>query len=817
MPREPRSGSERMISTTEPHAEPQAERARLRVDGTVQGVGFRPYVYRLARALELSGFVRNDARGVVVEVEGAPTAVDRFVARLPAEGPPLAACDRITREALPARGGTTFTILESDTAVAAEPVMQALVSPDVATCDACLRELLDPADRRYRYPFINCTNCGPRFTIVRGVPYDRPLTTMAAFRMCSRCEAEYTDPGDRRFHAQPNACPTCGPAVRLIDEVGVPIAPNVGGGDAIAAAAEALRGGAILAVKGIGGYHLACLASDERAVARLRERKHRPDKPFALMAADLAWVRRLVQLDVAEEVLIAGRERPIVLARRRSNAPVPETVAPRQRELGVMLPYSPLHHLLLRDVGAPLVMTSGNVSDEPIAYRDDDARERLRDIADLFLVHDRPIETPCDDSVVRVVSVGARRLTTMVRRSRGYAPAPVVLPIPVSRPTLACGGQLKNSYALASGSRAWVGPHVGDLERYETLRAFIAGVSHHERVFGITPDRIVHDRHPEYLSTKYALARADAGAATHAAHDTRVVDTDAIQHHHAHMAACLAEHGHSGPAIGLIFDGAGYGEEADGSATVWGGELLVGDLISVERAGHLWPVRMPGGEQAIREPWRMACSWLSALHSDALPPLPSTLRADVDNLTWRRVVLLARSGIASPWTTSAGRLFDALAALCGIRARVSYEGQAAIEFEAQADPDEHEVYDVPLVRGKGHECTVIDVRQLIVAVASDVERGIAAERIAARAHNGMAYAAAQCCRMIADRRDITTVALSGGVFQNTMLVERTAVELERMGLRVLLPERLPANDGGIAYGQLAVSAARSNNRGSDVH
>ncbi|MBV9968972.1 MAG: carbamoyltransferase HypF, partial [Xanthobacteraceae bacterium] len=466
-----------------------ARRARVRVTGTVQGVGFRPYVYRLAGELSLTGFVLNDAHGVLIEVEGSASSVEEFIERLPCEAPPLAVLERVVVEDGEPSGEDSFAILES----VRGSVPDASVTPDTATCKDCLRELFDPADRRFRYPFINCTNCGPRFTIVRGVPYDRLLTTMAGFAMCAECRAEYEDPGDRRFHAQPNACPACGPSLRLLGDSSA--------GDPITATVTALRAGAIVAIKGLGGYHLACRAADERAVAALRARKHREEKPFALMPPSPAVAESLISLDPQGRDLLNGPARPIVLAPRRPDAPVAKSVAPGAPELGVMLPYSPLHHLLLDEIGETLVMTSGNLSDEPIAYRDDDALDRLREIADLLLVHDRPIETRTDDSVVRAIP---RR--TAIRRSRGYVPAALALPGDGARKhVLACGAELKNTFCLARGNRAWVSHHIGDLENYETLRSFTEGIEHFKRLFAVEPEIVAHDLHPEYLSTKYAL------------------------------------------------------------------------------------------------------------------------------------------------------------------------------------------------------------------------------------------------------------------------------------------------------------------------
>jgi hydrogenase maturation protein HypF len=551
---------------------PDVTRARARVEGVVQGVGFRPFVHRLAGELALDGFVLNDERGVLVEVQGEPGRVETFLARLRADAPPLAIVERVLAEVVEPLPADGFRIVES--ARGGRPA--ALVSADVATCEDCLRELLDPADRRFRYPFLNCTNCGPRFTIVRDVPYDRPNTTMAGFRMCDACRAEYSDPGDRRFHAQPTACPDCGPRLR----------------PSLEEAEDCLRGGGVLALKGLGGFHLACVASDEAAVAALRARKHREDKPFALMVPDVAAAAALVALGPEEERLLASRERPIVLAARRADAPVAAAVAPHSRELGLMLPYTPLHHLLLADLGVPLVMTSGNVSDEPIAFEDGDARDRLAGIADLILLHDRPIRTRTDDSVARVIGSRPPR-PMLLRRSRGYVPSSLPLPGPAAAPILACGAELKNTFCLATDGRAWVSHHVGDLRNAATLAAFTDGVAHFQTLFDDEPAVVAHDLHPEYLSTKYALERE---AARHVA----------VQHHHAHLAAVLAEHGEPGPAIGAIYDGTGFGPDG----VVWGGELLSGDLIGFERAGHLRPVRMPGGEQAVRQPWRMACAWL---------------------------------------------------------------------------------------------------------------------------------------------------------------------------------------------------------------
>jgi hydrogenase maturation protein HypF len=757
----------------------------VRVTGTVQGVGFRPYVYRLARELDLVGFVLNDERGVLIEAEGDGPALDRFLARLPVEAPPLAEVESVRPERVAATGRHGFAIVASERA--GEPA--ALVTPDSATCADCLAELFDPADRRYRYPFVNCTNCGPRFTIVRDVPYDRPFTTMAGFTMCARCRAEYDDPADRRFHAQPNACPDCGPQVRLL---------RVDSPDPLREAAAALRKGQIVAIKGLGGYHLACRADDEAAVGRLRGRKHREDKPFALMAPDVAAARELVELTPDAEALLLGYERPIVVAPRRPGAEVAPALAPRSADLGVMLPYTPLHHLLLADAATTLVMTSGNVSDEPIAYEDDEALTRLAPIADRFLVHDRPIHMRTDDSVVRPTRAGS----LMLRRSRGYVPASVDLPLDAP-PLLACGAELKSTFCVAKGHRAWMGHHIGDLKNWETLRSYREGIDHFERLFAVTPEVVAHDLHPDYLSSAYALEREG-------------VELVAVQHHHAHLAACLAERGEEGPAVGAIFDGSGYGP--DGS--VWGGELLVGGLSGFERAGHLYPVRMPGGDRAVHEPWRMACAWLVAAGAATSEP-PPTLSDAIPADRWRAVAELARTGAAAPRTTSAGRLFDAIAALAGLRASVTHEGQAAMELEAAADPGERGAYPLPITcereavaraskrAGPAADPPILlDARPTVLAALRDADRDVSAAVIAARFHNALADATATACAAIAAERGLELAVLSGGVFQNRLLLELTAARLDAAGLRVLIPQRLPPNDGGISYGQAAVVAAR---------
>ena len=711
------------------------ERRRLRVSGVVQGVGFRPFVYGLARRHGLGGFVLNDGAGVVIEVEGELTTLDSFAAALTEEAPPLARVESLTTAVIAPRGDREFTIAASNSTAAS-----ALVPADAATCDDCLRELFDPADRRYRYPFINCTQCGPRFTIVRAVPYDRANTTMAAFPLCSDCLREYEDPADRRFHAEPIACAVCGPKLSM------PI------GEAV----ELLREGRVLAVKGLGGYHLACDAANEEAVSRLRERKHREEKPFALMATD---PDALAELEDAELALLRSPERPIVLVRRRADAPVARTVAPRTSWLGIMLPYTPLHHLLCADFGAPLVMTSGNRSDEPIAYDDEEASERLTGIADAFLTHDRRIHRRCEDSVARA--------QFPVRRSRGYAPSAISLPVPARRAVVAAGAELKATFCLARHDKAFLSPHLGDLDSELAYRAFRTDLELYLAMLGVEPEVVAYDPHPEYLSTKWALEQE--------------AELVAVQHHHAHAAACLAEHGETGPALAVVFDGTGYGTDG----TLWGGEVLRCDLAEFERLAHLEAVPLPGGEAAIREPWRMAAAYLER----AGRPVP------FDRWPLVRPTL----EVNAPLSSGMGRLFDAVAALLGVRERTTYEGQAAIELEQLATETAAEPYAC------GIHGDVIAGADFVRLAHDDLAAGRPPREIAAAFHEGVAAAAAAVCAAAAEP---PRVVLSGGTFQNLRLLASTSRRLEELGFRVLTHRSVPPNDGGVSYGQAAVAAAR---------
>jgi hydrogenase maturation protein HypF len=706
------------------------ERRRIRVTGVVQGVGFRPFVYGAARRLVLGGFVLNDGEGVLLEAEGEARDLDELERVLREEPPPLARVASVRSDRVAVLGEAGFRIERS-----APAGRSALIPADVATCDDCLRELFDPADRRFRYPFVNCTQCGPRFTIVTGVPYDRPNTTMAGFPLCADCRREYEDPADRRFHAEPIACPVCGPRLSM------PLEEAVG----------VLREGKIVAVKGLGGYHLACDASHEEAVARLRARKLREDKPFAVMTTA---PERLAELGYEERALLSSRERPVVICRRREDAAVAPSVAPGSPWLGLMLPYTPLHHLLLADTGLPLVMTSGNRSDEPIATGDEEARERLGEIADAFLAHDRPIHRRCEDSVVRA--------RFPLRRSRGFVPASLPLPLAAPRPLVAAGPELKATFCVARGGEAFLSPHLGDLDGELAYRAFLADLGLYTAMLGVRPEAIAHDLHPEYLATKWALEQE--------------AELVGVQHHHAHAAACLAEHGESGPALALVFDGTGYGTDG----TLWGGELLRCDLAGFERVAYLEPVPLPGGEAAIREPWRAA-----AIHLELTGrPVP-----------WERWgEVRAALAVNAPLSSGMGRLFDAVAALLGVRADVTYEGQAAIELELLAGDVAAEPYGWRF--GSGPE--------LVAAIHDDLAAGREPRELAAAFHETVAAAAAAACAEAADPR---TVVLSGGTFQNLRLLDSTRRRLEQRGFRVLEHRRVPPNDGGVSYGQAAVAAA----------
>jgi len=760
----------------------------IRIRGIVQGVGFRPMVYKVASALGLSGEVCNDGEGVLIRVRAAARAVDAFLDRLRAEAPPLARIDSVRRQpgAMPAVEG--FRIVASRPGRA-----RTAVSPDAATCSACRAELDASGDRRYRYPFVNCTHCGPRFSIVSAIPYDRANTSMKDFPMCPDCMREYRDPADRRYHAQPNACADCGPALTL-----EPAAASFGR-DAAEQAAHLLRQGAIVAVKGLGGFHLACDAASERAVSRLRARKRRYEKPFALMARDIGTIRRYCDPGRLECALLASAAAPIVLLPARGPGRLAESVAPGQHCYGFMLPYTPLHHLLLANLPDPIVLTSGNRSQEPQCVGNREARDALGGVADYFLFHDRDIVNRLDDSVARVVG-GTPRL---LRRARGYAPAPLPLPPGFEKapPVLAFGGELKSTFCLLRDGHAILSQHLGDLENARAYEAFRKTLALYLQIYDLRPAVLAVDLHPDYLSSKLGRRRAADGG--------RIIET---QHHHAHIAACLAENGvplDAPPVLGVALDGLGYGE--DGS--FWGGEFLCADYRGYRRLACFEPVPMPGGAAAIREPWRMACAYLrrygSRLPWESLPVFRSLHR--------RRATLerMIAQGINTPSTTSCGRLFDAVAAVIGLRREVTYEGQAAIELEAVARGATRQgdlCYSFDIMAGHETGCASLSTQPLWPALLADLAAGVSPGRISRRFHQGLAQAVAGMIAHLSKRHGDPwqgRVALSGGVFQNALLTGELLGLLQKSGFQVLSHSRVPANDGGLSLGQAAIAAART--------
>ena len=784
----------------------------LTVEGVVQGVGFRPFVWRLATELCLAGRVRNAAGRVEIEAAGTVGALDAFARRLRTDAPPRAHVERVTAVSLDPRAAAglpgTFVIDESVSAAAADR----LFPPDIATCDECLAELADPADRRYRYPFTNCTNCGPRATIIDELPYDRARTTMRAFPLCADCVVEYADPANRRFHAEPVACPRCGPrlAYRRTDAP----APSAHDETALAAAGADLRAGRIVAVKGLGGYHLACDATDAAAVDRLRDRKRRWAKPFAVMVGDLAAARALCHVTATEAALLAGPARPIVLlvARRRGTPALAPSVAAGNRRLGIFLPYTPLHHLLMEAVGRPLVLTSGNLADEPLATDDADAGARLADLADAFLTHDREIRARYDDSVTRVVA----GRESLVRRARGHAPEALPLPIAAPRPILAVGAELKHTFTLARGGRAHVAPHNGDLEDLATHRAFTDGLAHLSRLLALEPEIVAHDRHPEYLSTKYALAQFPP--------ERRI----AVQHHHAHVASCAAEHGITTPFLGVAYDGLGMGDDG----TLWGGEIFVADLVGYRRVARFGRAPLPGGALAVRRPYRMALGYLLGAEALGAAEVAKARGLDGAHATGvaevaearglygdlaaeflarfdPREVAVVRTQVArslnAPVASSAGRLFDAAASLLGLRDVAEYEAQAAIDLEIAAG--DRAASPLPYALARVGDLLVYDPRPTLAALLAGRAAGHAVGTLAAAFHETVAEVTRELCADASAATGIRTICLSGGVFQNRRLAGTLLRRLARDGFAVFINRRVPANDGGISYGQAAIAAA----------
>ena len=807
---------------------------KIAIRGVVQGVGFRPFVYRLAHDHGLTGWVLNHSRGVEIEVEGPEEALAAFARDLETQAPPLARIEGIEIVDGAPAGHASFeirhSVAEEGESAEAPPL---LISPDIATCPDCLRELLAADDRRYRYPFTNCTNCGPRFTIIADIPYDRPLTTMRHFPMCAQCQAEYDDPLDRRFHAQPNACPVCGPHVWLEKNEGLEGEAEWAGvtlpaerDEALSEGTALLKRGAVLAIKGLGGFHLACDGSSEAAVYRLRQRKGRPAKPLAVMLATLEEVRQHCFVSQAEELLLTSPQRPIVLLGWKPESSIVPLVAPRNNYLGVMLPYTPLHHVLLRDVGRPLVMTSGNLSEEPIAQDNDEARRRLGHLADFFLMHNRDIYARYDDSVWFVPTIpgsGGQSellqpdtpLPQPIRRSRGYAPFPVRLPFQM-RQILACGAELKNTFCVSRSEYAFLSQHIGDLENVETLEHFETTVELYERLFRIQPEIIAYDMHPEYLATKYAKrvvsgvgedAAGPSRITHHASRATHHASLIPVQHHHAHIASCLADNGwgaDDGPVIGVAWDGTGYGSDG----RIWGGEFLVAGYDSFRRAGHLEYLPLPGGDAAIRNPVRLAFGYLYAL-AGQVPLLPSL--SDLSDQEQRIIRQQVDRGINCPQTSAGGRLFDAVSALLGVRARAGYEAQAAIELEmaahGAAGSPRMPAYPFDIERVDGLE--VIRLRRLLEAIITDIRRGTELATMAYRFHVTVAETIRAVCESIAEESGLRTVALSGGCFQNRLLLALVVPLLRDAGFRVLMHQQVPCNDGGISLGQAVIANANA--------
>lgn len=742
--------------------------------GIVQGVGFRPFVYRLAHTLDLKGFVLNQSEGVMIEIEGAPVAVQTFAEKLCSDAPPLADVQDVSMIEIPVVGEPDFSILRS----LEEPGKFALVPPDVGTCDDCVRDFSDPHNRRFGYPFTNCTNCGPRYTIIQDIPYDRAKTTMSGFAMCAACQAEYDDPLNRRFHAQPNACPTCGPEVELWS--GQPL-NTVNCADVIGRAQSLLREGRILAVKGLGGFHLACDAENDVAVKCLRERKRRSDKAFALMAAGISVIEKFCHVSGSDREALLSPRRPIVLMPKRADCTLSAAVAPGNTTLGFMLPYAPLHSLLLKGFQA-LVMTSGNVAEEPIVSRNEELW-KLEHLADFFLVHNRDIQTRVDDSVVR--TFGGALLP--VRRSRGFAPNPIDLGIPLEE-ILACGGELKNTLCLTKDHYAILSQHIGDLENFETLVFFRETLEHMQRFFRVSPRVIAYDLHPGYLSTKFAL-------------DLEGVEKIGVQHHHAHVAACMAENGLREKVIGVAFDGTGFGADEQ----IWGGEFLICDYASFERKAHFRYVPLAGGDSAVRQPWRSALSHLRDTFGSAAASLELPLFSAVPPASISVVARMLSQNVNTVQTSSCGRLFDAVASIVGLRQETNYEGQAAIELEAVAVEGIDDAYPFEIGNGTSWE---IDVRPAIAAIVRDLSAETATGVISARFHNMVVETVVRVCKRIRRQDALNSVCLSGGTFQNMYLLKRAAEDLRQAGFEVFRHTEVPANDGGLALGQAVIANAQ---------
>jgi hydrogenase maturation protein HypF len=749
---------------------------RISVRGVVQGVGFRPFVYQLATRHNLRGWVCNTSEDVKIEVEGEAKDIERFLNGLREQAPPLSYIEDIKVTTGVPENYDKFEIRQS----IAEKGKYQLVSPDIATCPDCLREIFDPKDRRYHYPFTNCTNCGPRFTIINDIPYDRPNTTMKSFKMCPACRKEYDNPLNRRFHAQPNACPVCGPQLELLDAKGNPVTCE----DIIGKASQLLKDGKIIAVKGLGGFLLACDATSETAVNRLRRRKNRPAKPLAVMVASLAEAKRHCEVNEEEGKLLASPGSPIVLMKWKTESDISKVAAPDLKYLGVMLPYTPLHHLLLRETGRPLVMTSGNLSEEPIAKDNDEALRRLHNIADYFLVHNRDIYARYDDSVM-IVEKDMPRFT---RRARGYAPYPIRLPFK-SKQIQGCGAEEKNTFCLTRDNYAFVSQHIGDMENMETLEHYVNTIELYKKLFRIEPEIIAHDMHPEYLPTKYAKELAEK----------EKIKLVPVQHHHAHIVSCLADNGIEGPVIGVAFDGTGYGTDGQ----IWGGEFMVADYKKFNRVAHLEYLPLPGGALAIKKPYRTAIGYLTALGIDAARNLPLFKQVEKGELEIIRNQVEKK--VNAPLTSSMGRLFDAVSALIGVRCIIEYEAQAAIDLEMLADDAQGETGYYPFSMVEGDGISIIKIQDLLTAIIKDLNSDTTKAVIAARFHNTIAQIILETCRNISAETGLKQVALSGGVFQNRLLLKKAIALLESKGFEVYTHRQVPCNDGGISLGQVVIA------------
>ena len=751
----------------------------INVRGVVQGVGFRPFVYQLATKYDLKGWVCNTSEAVKIEVEGEAEAIERFLLALQKQAPPRASIEGITTTHYPSANYEKFEIRHS---VAEEGKYQ-LISPDIATCQDCLKEILTPNDRRYRYPFTNCTNCGPRFTIIKDIPYDRPLTTMNRFQLCPECQREYDDPLDRRFHAQPNACPRCGPALELVDNQ----CNSTNSVDAITATSQLLREGKIVAIKGLGGFLLACDATNQIVVNRLRQRKMRPSKPLAIMVASIEEVKKHCYVSDKEEKLLTSPHSPIVLLKWKASSSVSSAVAPNLKYLGVMLPYTPLHHILLRETGLPLVMTSGNLSEEPIAKDNDEALQRLKNIADYFLMHNRDIYVRYDDSVTMV----ERGVTQLVRRARGYAPYPIHLPFK-SQQILACGAEEKNTFCLTRENHAFLSQHIGDMENLETMEHFENTISLYKKLFRIEPTIIAHDLHPEYLTTKYAKESAATPA------DIRLVP---VQHHHAHIVSGMVDNAVETPVIGVALDGTGFGSDGN----IWGSEFLVADYMRFTRMAHLEYLPLPGGATAIKKPYRIATGYLLALLGEDAIKQDLSFLEQIDRAEINIIRKQIEKKINSPLTSSCGRLFDAVSALIGVRGEIDYEAQAAIELEMLACDGAGETGYYPFSMIEQNGLSVVKLQDLVSAIIHDLQNKTTKATIAAKFHNTIARMIDELCQVISDKTGIQQVVLSGGVFQNRLLLRKAVSLLEAGGFTVFTHRQVPCNDGGISLGQAVIA------------